>query len=177
MEYRSVDSGKVALAWRDNWGEFVVSKGHASFVRRMSRRSACSTATSRCGRIVPGNRRIGRITSLDALRRGHGYGRQLSPKWNAARRPWRETLLARDNERQCSRHLGVSLRRWRHVGLRLDALDGVRALKPAVPLVGENGIPLRESGSSKSTWPEAALAMTRAGCLPWPAGNTGYWIQ
>src|SRR6185437_6053644 len=85
------------------------------------------------------------ITSLDALRRGHGYGRRILAEVErrlterGVERCW--LVTTNDNVHAISVYLREG---WRHVGVRLDAMDEVRALKPAVPLIGENGIPLRD---------------------------------
>jgi GNAT superfamily N-acetyltransferase len=145
MDYRPLEPGALARLWLDSWGEFVVSKGHV--IRSGDVESLALFEGDELVAVasfqVDGD--SAEITSLDALRRGHGYGRQLLAEVErrlAARGVTRCWLVTtNDNVHAISVYLREG---WRLVGLRLDALEEVRALKPAVPLTGENGIPLRD---------------------------------
>jgi GNAT superfamily N-acetyltransferase len=87
----------------------------------------------------------GQIISLDAIVPGHGYGRALLTEIEGriARTGGRRARLFTTND-----NVGA-IRTYLLAGYRLervflDSMDGVRALKPGVPLIGENGIPLRD---------------------------------
>lgn len=85
------------------------------------------------------------IVSLDALEPGRRIGGRLMEAAEAElrRRGVRTLLVVTTNDN--SRALSFYVRRgYRLVRLHMDAMDRVRALKPGVPLTGNDGIPLRD---------------------------------
>ncbi len=85
------------------------------------------------------------IVSLDALVAGAGHGRRAlaAAGEELARRGVSDLHLITTNDN--IRAIGFYLRAgWRLVRLHLDGMDRVRALKPLIPLVGEDAIPLRD---------------------------------
>ena len=145
MEFRPLAPGALTPIWLDHWGEFVVSKGRIirpEDVEALGLFGAEELVAVASFQLAGDS---AEITSLDAFRRGHGYGRQLlaEVERQLARRGVKRCWLVTTNDNVHA--ISVYLREgWRHVGLRLDALDEVRALKPAVPLIGQDGIPLRD---------------------------------
>jgi GNAT superfamily N-acetyltransferase len=85
------------------------------------------------------------IVSLDALEPGRRIGARLMEAAEAElRRRGVRTLrvvTTNDNPRALSFYAS---RGYRLLRLHLDAMDRVRALKPRVPLTGNDGIPLRD---------------------------------
>lgn len=84
------------------------------------------------------------ITSLDSLRENQGIGSELV-----------DIVIKEANERKCRKVVLITTndninairfyqkREFDMVHLYHDALDNARKLKPEIPLIGENGIPLR----------------------------------
>lgn len=85
------------------------------------------------------------IVSLHAATPGRGTGTALMDAAEAAlrRRGVRQAVLATTNDNLTAIRFYVR-RGYRLVHVHLDAMDAVRALKPAVPTVGAGGIPLRD---------------------------------
>ena len=85
------------------------------------------------------------IVSLDAFHQGRHIGARLLDAAEAElrRRGVRRITIVTTNDNL--RALAFYVRRgYRLVRLHLDAIDRVRAVKPAVALVGNEGIPLRD---------------------------------
>jgi len=85
------------------------------------------------------------IVSLDALQEGRRIGARLMEvaEEELRRRGVRTLRVVTTNDNP--RALGFYVRRgYRLVRLHPDAMDRVRALKPGVPLTGNDGIPLRD---------------------------------
>jgi GNAT superfamily N-acetyltransferase len=83
------------------------------------------------------------VASLDAFERGRHVGGRLldAAEDELRRRGVKRVTIVTTNDNL--RALGLYIRRgYRLVRLHLDAMDRVRALKPQVPLVGADGIPL-----------------------------------
>jgi GNAT superfamily N-acetyltransferase len=145
VEYRTLDTETIARVWRDGWGEFVVSKGHVIRPEEVEGLGLFDGEELVAVASFQLRGDAAEVTSLDALRRGQGFGRELlrEVERRLAERGVSRCWLVTTNDNLHA--ISVYLREgWRHVGLRLDALDEVRALKAAVPLIGENGIPLRD---------------------------------
>ena len=85
------------------------------------------------------------IVSLHAAPPGEGTGTALMDAAEAAlrRRGVRQAVLATTNDNVHALRFYVR-RGYRLVHVHLDAMDAVRALKPAVPAAGRDGIPLRD---------------------------------
>jgi GNAT superfamily N-acetyltransferase len=85
------------------------------------------------------------LVTLNVIRPGHGYGREIVARAEAILRPrgverlW--LVTTNDNVRAIELYLRNG---WRLVGVHLDHMDAVRAAKPGVPDTGENGLPLRD---------------------------------
>lgn len=85
------------------------------------------------------------IISLDSLQEGRGIGSQLMHAVvdEARRQDCRRIFLSATNDNL--RALGFYQKRgFELVGIRRRALDETRKIKPRVPLIGENDIPLRD---------------------------------
>lgn len=85
------------------------------------------------------------IISLDSLREGHGVGSQLvtAVADEARGRGCRRVVLSTTNDNL--RALGFYQRRgFLLLKIRSGAVDASRELKPEIPLVGENEIPLHD---------------------------------
>ncbi|HEY8490899.1 MAG TPA: GNAT family N-acetyltransferase [Dehalococcoidia bacterium] len=85
------------------------------------------------------------IVSLHAATPGQGTGTALMDAAEAAlrRRGVRQAVLVTSNDNLAALRFYVR-RGYRLVRVHLDAMDAVRALKPAVPLTGRDGAPLRD---------------------------------
>ncbi len=85
------------------------------------------------------------IVSLDALRENEGIGTTLIEKVieEAKASQCRRVHLTTTNDNL--RALGFYQKRgFQLCALRVNAMEATRKLKPEVPLIGENGIPLRD---------------------------------
>lgn len=85
------------------------------------------------------------VTSLDSLEEGKGIGSALIQEIirEAGERNCRRLFLITTNDNL--RALGFYQRRgFELVAVRRGALNETRKLKPSVPLIGMNGIPLRD---------------------------------
>ena len=85
------------------------------------------------------------VVSLDSLREDCGIGSALlgavctASREAGCRRTW--LITTNDNLRAINFYLK---RGWRMVAVHRDALDESRRLKPQIPLIGMDGIPLRD---------------------------------
>jgi ribosomal protein S18 acetylase RimI-like enzyme len=85
------------------------------------------------------------IVSLDSLRENQGIGTALidAVVQEARQRACRRVFLSTSNDNL--RALGFYQRRgFELVEVRRGAVDAARKLKPGIPLMGDNGIPLRD---------------------------------
>ena len=85
------------------------------------------------------------VTSLDSLREGQGLGTKLinAVVEEAQKRHCRRVFLITTNDNLHA--LGFYQRRgFELVTLRRGALNESRKIKPSIPLIGENNIPLRD---------------------------------
>lgn len=85
------------------------------------------------------------IVSLDALRKGQGIGTALvkaATQWARANRCTRVWLITtNDNVGALTFYHKIG---FRLVAVHLDAIETARKLKPQIPLVAQNGIPIRD---------------------------------
>ena len=91
-----------------------------------------------------GQRGQAEVTTLNAFVPGQGYGRTMlrHAEVELRRRGVRQAKLFTTNPNIGA--ITIFLRQgWRVVRIHLDAMDAVRAMKPAVPLE-EDGLPLRD---------------------------------
>jgi GNAT superfamily N-acetyltransferase len=85
------------------------------------------------------------IVSLDSLKQGQGIGSALieSAVEEAKRRNCRRLFLVTTNDNLHA--LGFyQRRRFELVAVHRGAVNESRKIKPSIPLIGENGIPLRD---------------------------------
>ena len=146
MQFRELDAHALAETWRESWGEFVVSKGNVirpDDVEALGLYSDAGEPAAVGSFVVRGEE--AEVVSLDAVIRGVGHGRAMLAEIErrvaarGARRCW--LITTNDNVHAISVYLRCG---YRLVAIHLDAMEEVRRLKPEVPLIGENGIPLRD---------------------------------
>ncbi|MGZ6347352.1 MAG: GNAT family N-acetyltransferase [Anaerolineales bacterium] len=85
------------------------------------------------------------IVSLDSLCEGRGLGSSLIEQviLEARRKFWQRIFLSTTNDNL--RALGFYQKRgFELVGIRRGTLDETRKLKPGIPLIASNGIPIRD---------------------------------
>jgi GNAT superfamily N-acetyltransferase len=146
VEFRVLDTAVIAVAWRDSWGEVIVSKGN---VIRPGDVEGVGLFTDSGELAAIGSFVIradeAEVVSLEAVIRGAGHGRALLAEIElrvAARGAHRGWLITTNDNVHA---IGVCLHAgYRLVAVHLDAMDAVRKLKPQVPQIGENGLPLRD---------------------------------
>jgi ribosomal protein S18 acetylase RimI-like enzyme len=137
----------IAQQWEEHWaGEPIVSADRQyvpSDVEGFLWRTSGGQALGLVTWAVDGER--AEIVSLHALEPGRGTGTRLM---DAAEEELRRrgvstvrVVTTNDNPRALSFY---ARRGYRLVRLHLDAMDRVRQAKPRVPLVGNDGIPLRD---------------------------------
>jgi len=136
----------IAGLWEDHWGLPIVTAER----EYMPPDVEGSAFRARDGRTlglvtwaVDGQR--AEIVSLNALEPGRGIGSRLmdAAEEELRRRGVRTAHLVTTNDNP--RALSFYVRRgYRLVHLHLDAMDRVRRVKPQVPLIGNDGIPLRD---------------------------------
>ncbi len=139
-------ASQVQVTWDDRWGGLIVSL-HREFVPADVEGLMLSTPAGEDAALVTWkvDGDAAEIVSLDALRPGHGYGSiALSAAEDVLRargvhRLW--LMTTNDNAAAIALYLR---NRWRLVAVHLDHMDSVRVRKPSVPLIGENGLPLRD---------------------------------
>lgn len=85
------------------------------------------------------------IVTLDAMTPRKGYGRIAlkAALDELLRRGVFHVWLYTTNDNLAAQHVYLALG-WRLVHVHLDAMDRVRSLKPDVPLIGLNGLPLTD---------------------------------
>jgi len=142
----AADVPRLRQFWRDRWdAEFVVAHETVFHPENVSGFIA-----------LDGNEWIGlvaysfsdtdcEIVSLDALRENEGIGTTLIEKVieEAKANQCRRVHLTTTNDNL--RALGFYQKRgFQLCALRVNAMEETRKLKPEIPLIGENGIPLRD---------------------------------
>ena len=142
----AADVPRVRQFWSERWdAEFVVAHGTIFHPENVSGFLA-----------LDGNDWIGLVTytfsdtdceivSIDSLRENEGIGTALIEKVieEAKASQCRRVHLTTTNDNL--RALGFYQKRgFQLCALRVNAMEETRKLKPGIPLVGENGIPLRD---------------------------------
>jgi len=132
--------------WRENWGdEFVVAHGVIYHPDTLDGFIACG-----------GGEWLGEITytfsgndceivSLDSLRESQGIGTKLinAVVEEARKRNCRRVFLITTNDNLNA--LGFYQKRgFELVAIHRGAVDESRKIKPSIPLIGDNNIPLRD---------------------------------
>jgi DNA-3-methyladenine glycosylase I len=140
------DLPRLREFWRENWGdEFVVAHGVVYHPETMNGFIACS-----------GSEWIGEITytftgeeceivSLDSLRESRGVGTRLveAVLEQARQHNCRRVFLITTNDNLNA--LGFYQKRgFELVAVHRGALNESRKIKPGIPRIGMNGIPLRD---------------------------------
>ncbi|MGB8980943.1 MAG: GNAT family N-acetyltransferase [Anaerolineales bacterium] len=140
------DLPRLREFWRQNWGdEFVVAHGVVYHPETLNGFIACS-----------GSEWIGEITytftgedceivSLDSLRESRGVGTRLieAVLEEARKQNCRRVFLITTNDNLNA--LGFYQKRgFELVAVHRGALNESRKIKPGIPLIGMNGIPLRD---------------------------------
>jgi len=140
------DLPRLRQFWRENWGdEFVVAHGVVYHPETLNGFIACSA-----------NEWIGEITytftgedceivSLDSLRESQGIGTKLMEAVleEARQHNCRRVFLITTNDNLNA--LGFYQKRgFEIVAVHRGALNESRKIKPGIPLIGINGIPLRD---------------------------------
>lgn len=142
----AADLSKLRQFWKKNWdADFVVAHGTIFHPENVSGFIA-----------LEGNEWIGLIThtfletdceivSIDSLRENEGIGTALIEKVveEAKANQCRRVHLTTTNDNL--RGLGFYQKRGFHLAaLRPNAMEEARKIKPGIPLIGENNIPLRD---------------------------------
>ncbi len=137
------DAPRLRQFWKQHWGgeEMIV---HGEIFRPDS---LDGFVTEDWSGLVTCNIRGGEceIISLDSLREAHGVGSQLvDAVVNEARRQGcRRVIVSTTNDNL--RALGFYQRRgFSMSALRAGAVDRARKLKPGIPTLGENDIPIHD---------------------------------
>jgi ribosomal protein S18 acetylase RimI-like enzyme len=142
----AADLPRLRQFWKERWDdEFCVAHGTVFHPENVSGFIA-----------LDGNDWIGLVTytfpdtdceivSMDSLRENEGIGTALIEKVieEARANQCRRVHLSTTNDNL--RALGFYQKRgFQLCALRVNAMDETRKLKPEIPLIGENGIPLRD---------------------------------
>ena len=142
----AADLPRLRQFWKEHWdAEFVVAHGTVFHPENVSGFIA-----------LDGNEWVGLVTysfletdceivSIDSLRENDGIGTALIEKVveEAKANQCRRVHLTTTNANL--RALGFYQKRGFHLAaLRPNAVEEARKLKPGIPLIGENGIPLRD---------------------------------
>lgn len=140
------DADWLAALWRERWGDVVVvARGRVWRLPDLPALVAWD-----------GNERVGaatylvageaaELTSLDAVASGKGVGSALVAAVERAARvagARRLRVITTNDNLDALRF--YQRRGFRLVGLRARAVDEARRLKPAIPEIGEYGIPIRD---------------------------------
>ncbi len=136
----------IARLWEEQWGLPIVTAKREYMPPDVEGFVWRTRGGERLGLVtwaVDGDR--AEIVSIDALERGRRIGARLmeAAEEELRRRGVKTAHLVTTNDNH--RALTFYLRRgYRLVRLHLDAMSRVREVKPDVPLVGNDGIPLRD---------------------------------
>ena len=136
----------IARLWQEEWGLPNVSVRRQYMptdVEGLAWRAADGNEIGLVTWAVDGDR--AEIVSVQALEPGRRIGSRLmdAAEEELRRRGVKTVHLVTTNDNH--RALSFYVRRgYRLVGLHLGAMDRVRQAKPQVPLIGDDGIPLRD---------------------------------
>lgn len=157
LDVRTADVELIAAAWQDEWGAPLIVSVHRDYAPGDVEGFAAYDDGQLAALVTwaqEGDE--AEIVSLDAMIGGKGYGRALLHRAEAElwRRGVRRLLLVttNDNVNAISMYLRDG---WRVVAVHLDDMDRVRAKKPAIPLIGLEGIPLRDMWELEKLAPKA----------------------
>ena len=142
----AADLPRLRQFWKENWdAEFVVAHGMVFQPETVSGFIA-----------LDGNEWVGLITytfldtdceivSIDSLRENEGIGTALIEKVIEEAKANQCRLIHLTTTNDNLRGLGFYQKRgFQLCALRVNAMEEARKLKPEIPLMGENGIPLRD---------------------------------
>lgn len=146
MELTTADPTTITALWTERWGLPVITSRGAYQPDRVSGLVAHTEAGQLAGLVTWAvDRTEAEIVTIDAVRPGHGCGGTLLEAAEAALAEGGVDRLTVETTNDNLAALGFYVRHgYRLVALHLDAMDAVRARKPQVPLVGLDGIPLRD---------------------------------
>ena len=136
----------VRQAFAEHWGGLVVTPERTYTADQVEAFEALD-ASGESVATVSLHREPGgaEIVTLDALVHGQRYGRRalvlVEEMLAADGRGHTRLFTTNDNLRAITIYLRTG---YRVVAVHLDGMDRVRALKPSVPLIGADGIPLRD---------------------------------
>jgi len=137
------DLPRLRQFWQDNWaGEEIIVHGEVYRPEHMEGFVTDDWAGV-VTYVVRG--RECEIISLDSLREGGGTGMALidAVVSEARRRGCRRLVVSRTNDNLHA--LGFYQRRgFELAGIRRGAVNDTRKRKPAIPLIGDDGIPVRD---------------------------------
>jgi ribosomal protein S18 acetylase RimI-like enzyme len=140
------DRGWLREVLRERWGgELVAGRGRVREPGQL-RALVAVDGSERVGvatYVVEGER--AELVTLDALREGVGVGRLLVEAVAEAARAAgaRELLVMTTNDNLRALRL-YQRAGFRLLALRAGAVEEARRLKPSIPLVGDDGIPIRD---------------------------------
>jgi GNAT superfamily N-acetyltransferase len=136
----------IARLWQEGWGLPIVTANRQYMpmdVEGLVLRAGDGNEIGLVTWAVDGDR--AEIVSVQALESGRRIGSRLmdAAEEELRRRGVKTVHLVTTNDNH--RALSFYVRRgYRLVRLHLDAMDRVRQAKPQVPLIGDDGIPLRD---------------------------------
>jgi GNAT superfamily N-acetyltransferase len=143
---KSSDRSWILALLRSEWGsEMVVSRGNVHNAAKLHGFIACLSGKP-CGLLtyrLSGNQC--EIVTLNSLEQGRGIGSALinSAIETARRKNCRRIWLITTNDNTDALRF-YQKRGFQMVAIHRDALRYSRRLKPEIPLIGRNGIPLRD---------------------------------
>jgi ribosomal protein S18 acetylase RimI-like enzyme len=143
----AADMSRVRQFWKEHWGdEFMIAHGATFGPENVSGFIALNGGNDWVGLVTfvfDGDEC--EIVSLDSLCENEGVGTALISAVTEEARglQCRRVHLTTTNDNL--RALGFYQKRGFHLSaLRVDAVAEARKIKPVIPLIGENGIPLRD---------------------------------
>jgi len=146
MRFEPADLERTRKVWDGRWGGFVVTPERVYGPRDV----VAALAVGELGEPLAlvswalGSE-AGEVVTLDAFISGRGYGTAALNYAEGVIRQEGRTRARLFTTNDNIRALSLYLRRgYRLVRVHLDAMDGVRQLKPDVPLIGDGGIPLTD---------------------------------
>lgn len=146
LTLRPMTREAIRAALQEHWGGLVVTP-ERTYTADDIEAFVALDETGRAVATVSFHREPGgaEIVTLDALIDGQRYGRralaQVEAMLGDEGRRYTRLFTTNDNLRAITVYLRMG---YRVVTVHLGAMDQVRALKPSVPFIGEDGIPLRD---------------------------------
>lgn len=144
--YRVASEGEILDAWRERWGDFLVSGGRVyrpSDVEGLMLAGDDGSRKALVTYAVYGEE--AEVVSLEAFEPSHRYGQSVLAELERRlrERGVHRVCLITTNDNISAIRLYLILG-WRLVKVSLNALEETRRLMPTVPQIGLNGLPLRD---------------------------------